>query len=171
MISKSKIRRASLATLIVFVTAGIVLQPLLFISGSDCTCNAGVFDGSNLSAGESSCCTSAIAVEEQNSCCPAKLAMAENLAIAEKCCCTSPALGCESGGCGCSDVNGSQPSLPAIPTHKTPEAITPTLICAAPFLGYPRENEIKRVDYSNSVAEFTALSSQQICVLLSRFTC
>jgi hypothetical protein len=61
--------------------------------------------------------------------------------------------------------------LPAIPTNETTEVVTPVLICAAPIVGYPCNREVQRVDYQNTAAEFAALSSQETCVLLSRFTC
>ena len=163
MKSKSIIRRTMLATLMVLATAAIGLQPLVFSSGSDCTCEANVSVGANASGDESSCCNSL--VEEQSSCCSSKPAMPM------KCCCNPEATVCGCNNCGCSEDNDSNLPLPAIPTNETTEVVTPTLICAAPLVGYPREIEVKRVKYQNAVPEFAALSSQQTCVLLSRFTC
>ena len=163
MKTNRKIRRTLLTTLMVFATAAIGSQPLAFNSGSSCTCGATVSADADASGDESSCCSSL--AKKQSSCCSSKPA------VAKKCCCNPDAAVCQCGDCGCSDDNKSNSYLPAIPTNETTEVVTPTLICSAPSVGYPRESTIKRVDYQNTFAEYAALSSQQTCVLLSRFTC
>ena len=163
MKSKLTIRRTMLATLMVFATAAIGLQPLVFNSGSGCTCDAKA--SADASANETTCCSNLAEELEQTGCCSSKPA------TATKCCCNPEAAVCECGDCGCSQDNDHSSPLPAIPTNETTEVVTPTLFCAAPFVGYPREIEVKQVDYQKAVAEFAALSSQQTCVLLSRFTC
>ena len=161
----NSIQRTMLATLIVFAASAIGLRPSVFNSGSGCTCEAKVSAGADESVGESSCCISLAEEQLQTDCCSSKPTMTK------KCCCNPKAAVCECGDCGCSEVNDSNSPLPAIPTSETSEVVSPTLICAAPFVGYPCESKAKRVDYQNAVAEYAALSSHQTCVLLSRFTC
>lgn len=162
---KSTFRRPLLAILLVFATAALGLQPLVFDLESGCSCDAMVTSDLSESAANSSCCSSSAEGQETAGCCSSK-PVTKN-----KCCCNPQVLACECGDCGCGEGNDSKSSLPAIPTTETTEVITPTLICAAPFVGFPRESEVKRVGYSIDVAEHAALSSQQTCVLLSRFTC
>ncbi len=166
MKSKLTIRRTMVATLMVFATAVIGLQPLVFTSGSSCTCDANVSVNADASVDESSCCNSVAEEQAQTGCCSSKPA------VLSKCCCNPEAVVCGCGDhCGCSEDSDSNSSLPAIPTNETTEVVTLSSVCAAPFVGYPRESEVKQVDYSNSAAEHAARSSQQTCVLLSRFTC
>ena len=62
--------------------------------------------------------------------------------------------------------------LPVIDApSETNETVSPVLICAAPVVGYPREVGRRLVAHPRSALEFAALSSQERCVLLSRFTC
>lgn len=160
---KSKIQRTLLATLMVFATAAIGLQPLVFSSGSTCTCAAMASVDTNADSGVSSCCLTS--VEEEASCCSSKKAETN------PCCCNPEASTCECGDCGCSESNESHPPAPAIPTNETNEVVTPTLICAAPFVGFPKASELKRAATPKTVADHATLTSQQTCVLLSRFTC
>jgi hypothetical protein len=164
---KSTTRRPLLATLLVFATAAIGLQPLVFNLGATCTCNAKpITSDTSVSTSNSSCCSSSGEHQVQTGCCSAKPV------TTKKCLCNPQASVCECGdGCGCSEANDSNTLLPAIPTNEKTEVVTSTLICAAPFVGYPRESEIKPDAYRNGVAEHAALSSQQTCVRLSRFTC
>jgi len=160
--TNSAIRRAMLVTLMVFATAGVGLQPLVFALGSGCTCDA-MASVDRFASADNSCGTGF--AEEQASCCSSQPI------AAKQCCCDPQALACECGGCGCIEDEDSRTSLPLMPPSEKTEVVTPTLICDAPLVGYPRVSKIKRVEYFKSVAEFSALSSQQTCILLSRFTC
>lgn len=167
---KSTTRRSLLATLLVFATAAIGLQPLVSSLGAGCTCDAKLTSDTSgsdtsVSSSKSSCCS--ISGEQvQTGCCSAKPV------TTKKCCCNPQASVCECGdGCGCSEGNAPNSLLPVVPSNEKTEVVTSSLIYAAPFLGYPRESDIKRVAFPNSVAEHAALSSQQTCVRLSRFTC
>jgi len=150
------------ATLMMFAMVAIGLQPLLFSSGSGCTCDATASVDAEISL--ATCCASLAEVQHQNNCCSSKPTKSK------PCCCNAETLACECGDCGCSEDEDSNSSLPAIPPSET-KVVSPTLISSAPWLGFPRENEIKRAGFPQAVAEFAALSSQQTCVLLSRFTC
>lgn len=158
-------RRSLLATLLVFATAAIGLQSSVFNLHTGCACDAVITSNSNVSAASSSCCSSSADVQEANACCSSKALTAKG------CCCNPQASSCECSDCGCVDDDDSNSSLPAIPTSETVEVVTLTLTGIAPWVDYPRGNEIKRLVRSNSVAEHAALSSQQTCILLSRFTC
>ena len=157
------IQRILLVTLMVFATAAIGLQPLVFSSGSACTCDAMASVDANADSGVSSCCGGS--VEEEVSCCSLKKAETN------PCCCNPEASTCECGDCRCSEDNESPPPTPATPTNETNEVVTSTLICAAPFVGFPRASELKRAAIPKTVADHATLTSQQTCVLLSRFTC
>lgn len=165
MKSKPKIQRTLLATLMMFATAAIGLQPLVFSSGSGCTCETTGSVTADISGSESSCCSSLKIEQGQTDCCASKPA------TPKECCCNPIASVCECGDCGCSVDNDKNSPLPAIPTNETTEVVTPVLICAAPIVGYPRDRNVLRVVYQDTAAEFAALSSQETCVLLSRFTC
>ena len=150
-----------LATLMVFSTAAFGLQPLVFNSQSQCDCSANV----EVDNSTATCCNESVEVQIDRSCCSSKPTSLN------KCCCNPEATVCQCGNCECGeDKNPSQP-IPAIPSSETNEVVSPTLICAAPFVGYPQESQIKRVGLPNKACEFAALTSQQTCVLLSRFTC
>lgn len=157
------IQRTLLATLLVFATAAIGLQPLVFSSGSACSCDAMASVDANADSGVSSCCGGS--VEKETSCCASKKAEPK------PCCCNPEASTCQCEDCECSESNESHPPTPAIPTNETNEVVTSTLICAAPFVGFPKASEQKRAAISKTVADHATLTSQQTCVLLSRFTC
>ncbi len=157
------IQRTLLATLMVFATAAIGLQPLVFSSGSACSCDAMASVDANVNSGVSSCCGNS--VEKETSCCDSKNAEPK------PCWCNPEASTCECGDCGCSESNESHPPTPAIPTNETNEVVTSTLICAAPFVGFPTAGEQKSAAIPKTVADHATLTSQQTCVLLSRFTC
>ena len=170
MKSKSTIRRSMLATLLVFATAALGLQPLGFSSGSSCECNATETSNVQSAVTESSCCSGSAQTADQ-SCCSAK-PLASAKTTTKGCCCNPEATVCKCVDCKCSlGDQDSIPASPAIPTNQTPEAASPAFVCAAPLIGYPRESSQRRSGCRRSAAEFKALSSQQTCVLLSRFTC
>ena len=160
---KSKSRRALLATLMVLTTVMIGLQPLMARLGSGCNC--GVEASADSSVSTTSCCGNLPAEQSPKSCCSSKQT------AAKKCCCNPEASVCRCSDCRCSDKSDSKSSFPVMPTHETTEVVSPTLICAAPFVGYPSESKAQPNAYPNAVAEFAARSSQETCVLLSRFTC
>jgi hypothetical protein len=148
-----------------FATAAIGLQPFVSSSGSGCSCDTTSSVTAATLGNDSSCCNSLKKEQAQTDCCASKPASAK------ECCCNRIASVCECDDCGCSVDNDKNSPLPAIPTNETTEVVTPVLICAAPIVGYPRDREVSRVDYQDTAAEFAALSSQETCILLSRFTC
>lgn len=171
MKSKSTIRRSMLATLLVFATAALGLQPLVFKSGSGCECNATDTSEVQSAVTKTSCCASQVPEQEQN-CCAAKPVVSIVQTPTKGCCCNPEATFCKCGDCKCSlEDKDSIPASPAIPTNETTEVVSPVLVCAAPFVAYPRETGKRQFSYPRSEVEFAALSSQQTCVLLSRFTC
>ncbi len=155
-------KHASFAALLVFA---IFAQPFFISSRSGCSCDTTSSVTAATLGYESSCCNNQTKEQAQNDCCASKPA------TPKECCCNPIASVCECDDCGCSVDNDKNSPLPAIPTNETTEVVTPVLICAAPVVGYPRDREVRRVDYQNNAAEFAALSSQETCVLLSRFTC
>lgn len=157
------IRRTLLATLMVFATAAIGLQPLVFSSGSACTCDAMASVDANADSGVSSCCGGS--VEEEASCCSSKKAKTN------PCCCNPEALTCQCVDCRCGESDEPHPPAPAIPTNETTEIVSPTLVCSTPHVGFPKPSEIESVAFSRNVADQATLTAQQTCVLLSRFTC
>ena len=162
MKTSQTIQRTLLATLMVFATAAIGLQPLVFSSGSACSCDAMASVDANADSGVSSCCGGSV---EEVSCCSSMKAEPK------PCCCNPEASTCQCGDCGCSESKESHPPTPAIPTNETNEVVISTLICAAPFVGFPKASEQKRAAISKTVADHATLTSQETCVLLSRFTC
>lgn len=163
MKSKSKTYRSVFAaTLMMFAMMAVSVQTLLFSSGLGCDCPT---TESQVATNTASTCCSIENKEVPDTCCSSKTA------TAKKCCCNPSASVCECGDCGCSEGNDNQSPLPAIPTNEKTEVVTPVLICTAPIVGYPFDREVQRVDYQNTAVEFAALSAQETCVLLSRFTC
>ena len=160
---KSKTQRILLVTLMVFATAAIGLQPLVFSSGSACSCDAMASVDANADSGVSSCCGGSV---EEVSCCSSS-----KKAEPKPCCCNPEASTCECGDCGCSESNESYPPTPAIPTNETTEIVSPTLVCSTPHVGFPKPSEIESVAFSKNVAGQGPLTAQQTCALLSRFTC
>ena len=154
---KSKTQRTLLAALMVLATSAIGLQSFAFESGARCSCET--------SNSVVASCRESSEVQMQGSCCSPKH---ENT---NPCRCNPVALSCECSDCGCSDDNESHAPIPAIPSNETSEVVTPTSICSAPFFGFPRASEIKQSAFPKSVLDHATLSSQQTCVLLSRFTC
>lgn len=156
-----KIQRRLLATLMVFASAELGLQPLVFDSQSQCNCSVNVaVDDST-----ATCCHESVEIEIERSCCSSKPLSAN------KCCCNPAATACQCGDCECGEDKTSSQPIPAIPASETNEVVSPTLICDAPFVGYPQDSPIKPVGLQNKACELAALTSQQTCVLLSRFTC
>ena len=152
------------ATCMMIATMAIGLQPLLFNPGSGCTCNAKNLLVASEYVGTS--CSELAEQQTQVSCCSLKLASAN------KCCCNPDATVCECGsGCGCSEGDDTHSTLPAIPTKEATEVVCPVFMYSAPMVGLPRETENNRADFPKSAAEHAARSSQETCVLLSRFTC
>ena len=166
------IQRTLLATLMVFATAAIGLQPLVFSSSSSCECNAVETGDVQSAATESSCCSEPVQAASEHSCCSAKPPASAKPTTKKGCCCNPAATVCKCVDCRCSiGDEDSIPASPAIPTNETTEIVSPLLICAAPFVGHPRETGKQRFSNPRSALEFAALSSQELCVLLSRFTC
>ena len=157
------IQRTLLATLMVFATAAIGLQPLVFSSGTKCNCDAMASVDATANSGVSSCCGST--VEEEAGCCSSKKAKTK------PCCCNPEALTCQCIDCRCGEGDEPHPTAPAIPTNETTEIVSPTLVCSTPHVGFPKPSEIESVAFSRNVADQATLTSQQTCVLLSRFTC
>lgn len=158
---KSKTQSNLVATLMMFASMAISLQPPLVGSGTGCTCDAKTTVEARVIT--ASCCGDQF--KQQQSCC------SEKQVNPKLCCCNPIASVCECGSCGCSENDESNSPLPAIPGNETVELIVPTLICAGPFVGYPRECDVKRVGFPRTAAKHAVRSSQQTCVLLSRFTC
>ncbi len=161
------IQRTLLVTLMVFATAAIGLQP--FVSGStyECGCQANaVVDVEAADVPAASCCSVPVKVQESRSCYSSKPATQSG-----GCCCNPEALACECVDCRCGEAKEPTAPTPAIPSNETTEVVSPTLICATPLVCYPKQSEINRASYPGTVAEYAALSSQETCVLLSRFTC
>ena len=165
MKSKPRIQRIVIATLMMFAIVVIGLQPFAFVSGAGCACNATASVTAAQPGDELSCCNSLKHKQAQTDCCSFKPAPATG------CCCNPTASVCQCDGCGCSEDDNKNPPSPAIPAKKTTEVVTPVLMFAAPLVGYRGDREVQRVDYQNTAAEFAALTSQETCVLLSRFTC
>ena len=176
MKNKSTIRRTILTALLVFATAAIGLQPFVLSAISDSGCTCGVTESpaaATVVAAEpaSSCCASPVPEQEQV-CCSAKPTALVEPTTANGCCCNPEATECKCVDCKCSvGDEDSFPASPAIPTNETTEIVSTVLICAAPFVGYPRETDKRRFSFPHFAVDFAALSSQQTCVLLSRFTC
>ena len=168
MKSQSTIRRSMIATLLVFATAAIGLQSLAFTSGSACGCSCSATETVEAvpSVTESSCCSRPVQ-DSEPSCCSTKQAAPTN-----GCCCNPEAMTCKCVDCNCNAKDEQQvPLSPAVPPSESNETVSPVLICAAPVVGYPREVGKRLVAHPRSALEFAALSSQERCVLLSRFTC
>lgn len=163
MKSKSTTHRAVLVAIrMMFAMVAIALQPQLSSSGSGCDCST---TESQVPTNTSSTCCGIQKEEAPSTCC------SSDREESKQCCCDPTASVCECGACECSEDNDNHSPLPAIPANETTEVVTPVLICAAPIVGYPREREVSRVGYQDTAVEFAALSSQETCVLLSRFTC
>ena len=161
------IRRTLLVTLMVFATAAIGLQP--FVSGStyECGCQANAASDVDVTdVPAASCCRVPVKVQESSSCCSSKPATQSG-----GCCCNPEALVCECVNCHCGEANETTAPTSAIPSNETTEVVSPTLICATPLVCCPKQSEITRASFRRTVAEHAALSSQETCVLLSRFTC
>lgn len=168
MKTPSTIRRSMIATLLVFATVAIGLQSLAFNSGCGCECSASESGKAAASVVESSCCSTPVPVSE-HSCCSIEQATPT---ASKGCCCNPEATVCKCVDCKC-NVKDEQPipQSPAIPTNETIEIVSPVLICTVPLVCHPRDAGILRVAPPWSALEFAALSSQERCVLLSRFTC
>ena len=172
MKTKATIQRSMLATLLVFATAALGLQPLVFSSSSSCECNAVETGDVQSAATESSCCSEPVQAASEHSCCSAKPPASAKPTTKKGCCCNPAATECKCVDCKCSvGDEDSFPASPAIPTNETTETVSTVLICAAPFVGYPRETDKRRFSFPRFAVDFAALSSKQTCVLLSRFTC
>ena len=158
------IRSATLTTLLAFVIAAIGLQPLFFNSDNGCDCAFGIAANVLIDDEASSCCSSSSDQTEQSSCCT-------NQAIKKRCC-NPDASVCGCGdGCQCSENSNSLPIDPGVPANETTEVVSVTLVCSAPFSGFPKSCQTQQTCYPTSAATHAALTSQQTCVLLSRFTC
>ena len=165
MKSQSTTRRSMIATLLVFATAAIGLQSLGFMPGTGCECYAVDSGDTTSSVTESSCCSRPVQ-DSEPSCCSTKQAASTNG------CCNPEAMTCKCVDCNCNAKDEQQvPLSPAVPPSESNETFSPILICAAPVVGYPREVGKRLVAHPRSAFEFAALSSQERCVLLSRFTC
>lgn len=168
MKSQSTIRRSMIATLLVFATAAIGLQPLAFNSDSGCECSAVESGKVVASVTETSCCATPVAALEQGCCSTTQ----PSPSATKGCCCNPEATLCKCVDCKC-NVKDEQPipQSPAIPTNETIEIVSPVLICSVPLVCHPRDAGARRLAHQRSALEFAALSSQERCVLLSRFTC
>ena len=172
MKSNATIRRSMLATLLVFATAALGLQPLVFSSNSGCECKATETGDVHFSVAESSCCASP-APKQVDSCCSSNPTASTQQMTTKGCCCNPEANVCKCVNCKCSlkDKDSSITSSPAIPMNETTEIVSPVPICPAPFVACPHETGKQRFGFPRFAVDFAALSSKQTCVLLSRFTC
>ncbi len=162
----SSIRHLAIAALLVFATTASGLQSMLFNLNSHCSCGAIVVDVSNTTAVSPACCDRSTRARDATACCSG------GATPIGKCRCDPQALTCACGQrCGCANDSQKDTSLPAIPVSETREVVTPMLLCAAPFVGYPGRNETNRIAFPSPVAEHATLSSLETCVLLSRFRC
>lgn len=153
-----------LTTLMAFVTAAIGLHPLIFDSGNGCECGVESTANVSLDGEATSCCSSSSAETKQPSCCSNQ--------VAKKCCCNPNATACGCGdSCQCSGSSKPVPIVPAVPTNESSEVVSVTLICSAPLVGFPKTCQTQQTCYPTSAATHAARTSQQTCVLLSRFTC
>lgn len=169
MKSKPKIQRSLFATLMVLAIAATGLQPLVSGSAAECSCHTSAAVAADLASSPSSCCSEIVqthaSVANVKSCCSAIQSTTDG------CCCNPEAAVCQCGDCQCGEVEAPSFPSPAIPANQTTEAVTPVLICAAPFVCFPKQAEFAQAGLPKSVADYAALSSQETCVLLSRFTC
>lgn len=161
-----KTQRSLLATLMVFAIGAIGLQSLFFELEDGCRCATKVSIAAE--APSETCCGELSKVQKQGCCSQTE---SKATSVATSCCCNPVALACGCGECGCSEDDDSHAPPPAIPGTETTEVVSPTWISAAPSICFPRASEVKRADSPKTVAVHATLSSQQTCVLLSRFTC
>lgn len=161
MKSTSNYRQTFVAALLVLSMAGSGLQSSLVGIESNCACDETTSFQSDVAS--TSCCK--FESVQKNSCCSDKQPMATS------CRCNPIAAGCVCGECSCSEKDDSKSPLPALPTNETTELASPILIGCGSFVGYPGDPEIVGAGLPKSSAKLMALSSQQTCVLLSRFTC
>lgn len=154
-------RHTVVTTLLVLLIAVTGLTSYSDVN-SGCSCVAGHQDASRL---EKTSCCSTMAIQEPE-CCRKKVVQE-----ARGCCCNPSAKECECGTCDCSESDESKLPFPALPTNESTELVSTTLSYATPVDGYQCGSDPSKLAYSQSVSELTTLSSQQTCVLLSRFTC
>lgn len=160
-----KTQRSLLATLMVFAIHAIGLQSFVFELEEGCRCATNV--SVTAEASSETCCGELPKVQKHGCCSTTE----SNATAATSCCCNPAALACGCGECKCSEDEGSHAPPPAIPGNETTEVVSPTWFSAAPSICFPRESEIKQAHSQKTVADYATLSSQQTCVLLSRFTC
>ncbi len=156
-------RNTVFVALLVLALSGGGLQPFSASTLPNCNCQAKFkCAGEDSSRIKDTCCCAAKA--EKSSCCSQKKP-------SSKCCCNPDALVCLCVDCKCGQKQQPTKPLPAIPTNETNEVCPPTLICLTASVNYPRNCSSEQTGFPSVAVTHRARSSQQTCILLSRFTC
>ena len=153
------IRKTPTVALLVLSVLGLGMQMFLPANEAGCQCATDSVQASGNDHDIKSCCSKPIV---DSGCC------SKEPELATACCCNPNASVCDCDDCNCSEEKSPGQPLPAIPTS---EIVTPTLVLAAPELGFPNPCEPKTLNVPKPFSAAAVLSSKQTCVLLSRFTC
>lgn len=163
------IRRTTLVALLVLAISGFGLPSLFLNSQVRCDCRTAEPCHSFATVPASSCRKNRQTVA--NSCCSVGLGITKK-SSKSGCCCNPAADVCRCVDCKCNvEDEDSAPPSPALPSNENTEVVSLSLICAFPSAGYPRDSSQRQFGGLDPVIGFPALSSQERCVLLSRFTC
>ena len=163
MIKSNSIRFSSRIAIwsVVFV---IGVQPMSMMN-SNCVC------GSQLYTAESSCCDDADG--NSNSCCSEQIkssCWATDLSRELTCNCGVDTQSCECDGCSCSANDLPVEPIPATPAKGSPNKTHSNSDCLVEFcIDVDRSRELNEKCDRAFLSQ--ARSAQQICILLSRFTC
>lgn len=147
-----QIRKTSVVALLVLSMLGFGVQQFESAKDAECRCAANLDGDSGGGSDAESCCS-------------------QTAELTSPCCCNPNAAVCKCEDCQCGQKQSSDEPPPAIPINETNEVVSPTLICAAPQIGFPNPCELKKLSLPKPFSARVVLSSQQTCVLLSRFTC
>lgn len=156
MYRKPKKHRALITALSLLMIVAMGLQSLTPSSGNDCVCvspspsEAIVFSDIASSVQTAGCCSKQKAKE---------------------CCCNPSAIACQCSDCHCDVDDDSRNSWPALPISETTESVPLSMVSSAPIDFSRNQGVASRFSYRNAASRLPALSSQQTCILLSRFTC
>ncbi len=86
------------------------------------------------------------------------------------CCCKTQATECECFDCSCDETDQRRPSVPPIQTQPVELVFVSLIEVSSTFdLPWPDSMDLELV--KNSSSFFHGVSSQQMCAVLSRFTC
>ncbi len=152
MYLKTKIRKTSVVALLVLSMLGFGIQTFESVKDAECRCAENLAGDSGGGNDAESCCS-------------------QTAELTAPCCCNPNAAVCKCEDCQCGQKQSPDEPLPAIPVNETNEVVSPTLICAAPPNAFPHPCELQKLSLPKHFSARAVLSSQQTCVLLSRFTC